>query len=133
MTEHVLGIKIVGVDRDLIRVSEDKKETWIVPFRLSAKPDQAWERKFYEVQQKDISVLKKKGRFVEDCIELEVAELDSLQNILDVLKAEVAQANALCEEDFQKKVKIKEELEALQKRQRDATEKFKEDSDTLNF
>ena len=58
---------------------------------------------------------------------------DDLQKILNALKVTVAQANILCEKDFQRKLRIRPELEDLQKQQRDATQKFKDDSDKLMF
>lgn len=126
-------IKIIGVDKEAIRVSSDKKDFWVIPFKLSLKPDQIWERKFYEVQQKDSNPLKRKVRVGESVIEVELSGTDDLQKVFDVVKIEVAQTNALCEQDYQKKVKIRHELEDLQKRDRDSTQKFKEDSDKLTF
>jgi len=126
-------IKIVGVDKDAIVVSVDKNDYWVVPFKLSSTPDQFWEKKFYEVQQKDTSTLKRKVRVSGDAISAEVASLDDLQKILDVIKVEVTQTNVLCEEDYQKKLKIRQQLEDLQKKQRDSTQKFKDASDKLVY
>ena len=126
-------IKIVGVDREEIKISSDKNECWIVPFKLSVNPEDAWQKKFYEVQQKDTNVMKRKARVVENCISVEVSGADDLQKVLDVLKIEVAETNVLCEEDYQKKMRVRQQLEALQKKQRDATQQFKEDSDNLVF
>jgi hypothetical protein len=126
-------IKVVGVDKEAIRVSSDKKDFWVVPFILSPKPDQSWERKFYEVQQKNTNLLKRKAHVVDNCISTEVASMDDLQKILDVIKIEVAETNVLCEADNQKKLKIRQELESLQQRQRDSTQKFKGDADKLIF
>ena len=126
-------IKIVGVEKDAIRVSPDKKDYWVVLFKLSLKPDQTWEKKFYEVQQKDTNAMKRKAQIVENAISVDVSSMDDLQKVLDIIKIEVAETNVLCEADYQKKVKIRQELEGLQQKQRDATQKFKEDSDKLKF
>lgn len=104
-----------------------------MPFKLSTKPDTAWQKKFYEVHQKDTNAMKRKAQVVEDTIHAEVSSLDDLQKVLDVVKIEVAETNALCEADYQKKLRIREELETLQQKQRDATQKFREDSDKLVF
>ena len=126
-------ITIVSVDREEIRISSEKNEYWVVPFKLSLTPDDSWQKKFYEVQQKDSSVMKRKARVVKDSMSVEVFGADDLQKVLDVLKIEVAETNVLCEEDYQKKMKVRQQLEALQKKQRDATMQFKEDSDKLTF
>jgi hypothetical protein len=133
MSSESLEIKIVGVDKETIKVSPDKKECWIVAFKLSSKPDQAWERNFYEVHQKNRNAMKRSAQVIENSISVEVSALDDLQKVLDVIKIEVAETNALGEADHQKKLKIHQELEDLQKRQRDSTQKFKEDSDNLAF
>lgn len=132
MSEGCQEIRIIGVDKETIRVSSEK-DYWVVPFKLSLKPDQSWERKFYEVQQKDANPMKRKVRFVENSIIVEVSGIDDLQKVLDVIKIEVTETNVLCEEDYQKKLKIRKELEALQKKQRNATQKFKDDADKLMF
>ena len=133
MSQDIQGIKIVGVDKEEIRISSDKKDFWIVPFTLSAKADQSWEKKFYDVQQRSTHALKRKAHVVGNCLSVEVASTDDLQKILDVVKIAVVETNVLCEEDNQKKIKIRQELEALQQRQRDATQKFKEDANKLTF
>ena len=126
-------IKIIAIDKEAIKVSSDKKDFWVIPFKLSGNPDQIWERKFYDVQQKDKSAMKRKVYVIKDTLGVEVSSTDDLQKILDVIKVEVAETNVLCEEDYQRKVKIRQELESLQQKQRDATQKFKEDSDKLVF
>lgn len=126
-------IKIIGVDRDGIKFSPDKNECWVVPFKLSLNPDEPWQKKFYEVQQKDTSPLKRKARVVEAVLNVEVSGADDLQKILDILKIAVAETNVLCEEDHQRKIKVRQQLEVLQQKQRDATLKFKEDADNLLF
>ena len=133
MGEESQEIKIVGIDKEAIRTASDKKEHWIVPFKLSSTPDQSWQEKFYEVQKRDLSPMKRKSQLLDNAIVVEVFGADDLQKILDALKIVVAQANVLCESDFQKKLKIRQDLEALHKEQRDATQKFKDDSDQLKF
>ena len=126
-------IRIISVNKEEIRMGSDKKECWVVPFKLSLIPDESWQRRFYEIQQKNTNVMKRKARVVENFLNVDVSGGDNLQKITDVLKIEVMETNALCEEDYQKKVDIRKELEALQKKQRDVTLQFKEDSDKLIF
>lgn len=126
-------IKIVGVDKEAIKVSPDKQDFWTIHFKLSCTPEQSWERKFSEVHQKDSNALKRKTQVIKDFIKVEVSEKDDLQKILDTIKLEIVQTNVLCEEDFQKKLKLRQELDALQQKQSNATQKFKDDSDKLNF
>ena len=126
-------IKIVGVDKEAIKTDSDKKEHWVVPFKLSLNPDQSWQDKYYEVQKKNTNAMKRKSQLVENTIIVEVSGADDLQKVLDALKIEVVEANVLCEKDYQKKMRIRQELEALQKEQKDATQKFKDDSDKLVF
>ena len=133
MSSENQEIKIVSVDKEAIRVSSDKKDYWVVPFKLSLKPDQSWQEKFYEVQQKDINVMKRRANVVENSINVDVSSMDDLQKVLHAIKIEVAETNILCEADYLKKMKIRQELEALQQKQRDSTQKFKEDSDNLVF
>lgn len=126
-------IRIVGIDKEAIKISSDKQSFWTIPFKLSAKVDQAWERKFYDVQQKDANAMKRKTQVGGDFIRVEVSEMDDLQKVLDAVKIEVVRTNALCEEDYQKKEKVRQDLETLQKKQTNATQKFKEASDKLQF
>jgi hypothetical protein len=126
-------INIVGVDKEEIKISPDKKEYWVVPFKLSLNPDESWQKKFHEVQRKDTNAMKRKARVDKNYMKVEVSGADDLQKVLDALKVQVMETNVLCEEDYQKKIKIRQELEALQKNQRDATLQFKEDSDKLIF
>ena len=44
---------------------------------------------------------------------VEVSGTDNPQKILDILKIEVFEANAQCENDYQKKIKLREEPEAM--------------------
>jgi hypothetical protein len=126
-------IKVVGVDKEAIRTASDKKDYWVVPFRLSFKPDQNWEKKFYEVHQKNAHVMKRKAQIAESLMQVEVNSTDNLQKVLDVIKAEILETNTLCSVDYQHKMKIRKDLEELQQKQRDSTQKFKEDSDNLSF
>ncbi|MFA5262038.1 MAG: hypothetical protein WC450_12515 [Candidatus Omnitrophota bacterium] len=133
MADENREIKIVRVDKDEIKISADKNEHWVVPFKLSLSPDESWQKKFYDVQQRDSDTMKRKARIVENTLSVEVFSADDLQKVLDVLKIEVVETNAQCEEDYQKKIKIRQQLEALQKKQRDATQQLKENSDKLVF
>ncbi|MDP8266395.1 MAG: hypothetical protein P9M07_05555 [Candidatus Aceula meridiana] len=126
-------IKIVGIDKDSIRISSDNKDYWVVSFKLATSPDQSWQKKFYEIQKKDSDIAKRKMWFIKDSICVEVSAVDDLQKVLDALKIEIAEVNVLCEQDHQKKIKIRQELATLQQVQRDATLKLKEDSDKLIF
>jgi len=133
MSDDCQEIKVVGVDKEAIEMSSGKQILWAIPFKLSLKPDQDWERKFYDVQQRDKNTMRRKMRIVGDFIKVEVSEMDDLQKILDVIRLEVAETNVLCEGDYQTKLKIRRELEALQQKQGDVTRKFKDDSDKLQF
>lgn len=133
MSNESREVKICGVNKDEIKMSPDKREYWVVPFRLSLSPDEPWQKKFYEVQQRDPNVMKRKARVSGDIMSVDVQAAEDLQKILDVLKIEVAETNVLCEEDYQTKLKIRRDLEALQKKQQDATLQLKEDSDKLKF
>ena len=126
-------IKIVGVDKAAIEMSPSKQDLWIIPFELSLKPDQDWERKFYEVQKSDTNVMKRAMQIKENYIRMEVSQKDDLHKVLDVLKAEVAKTNVLREGDYQKKMNIRQQLEELHHQQGDVTKKFKDDSDQLQF
>ena len=126
-------VKIISVDKAAIRTGVDKKNQWFVPFKLSLSPDRSWQEKFYEVQQKNTATAKRKSQLVKDLIIVEVSGDDDLQKILDMLKIEVLEANTLCEDDYQKKIKLREDLETLQREQKNATQKFKDDSDKLMF
>ena len=133
MSGETQEIKIVGVDKDKIVISSDKKEYWVVSFTLSSSPDASWQKKFYDVQQKDASSMKRKAQIVENSLNVDVPSSDDLQKVLDDLKIQVAKANVLCEEDYQTKMKVRQELEDLQQRRKDSTQKFKDDSDKLIF
>jgi len=133
MSNESPEIKIVGVQKETIKVSSDKEDFWVIPFKLSLIPDKVWEKKFFDVQQRDDDDMKRKTRIVNDSLEVEVFEDDDLQKILDVVKGEIAEANAQCEEDYQKKLKIRRDVEELRQRQTKATQKFKDETDKLTF
>ena len=125
-------LKVIGVDKEAIKMISGT-QTWVIPFKLSLKPDQDWEKKFYDVHQQGKNVMKRKMKFVGDFIIVEVSEVDDLQKILDAIRLEVTETNVLCEGEYQTKLKVRRELEALQQKQGDATNKFKDDSDKLQF
>ncbi len=77
--------------------------------------------------------MKRKAHLIEDTISVEVSGIDDLKTVFDFVKIEVVETNALFEEDHQRKKKIREELATLQQKQRDATQKFREDADKLVF
>ena len=110
-------IKIVNVNKEAIKTGPDKKDFWIIPFKLSQEPDQSWERIFSEIQKKDEDAMKRKAQVVGGCLEVEISETDDLQKVLDVLKVEVAEVNVQCEEDHQRKLKIRQELEEMRQRE----------------
>lgn len=126
-------IKIVNVNKEAIKTSPDKKDFWIVPFKLSQEPDQSWERIFSEAQKKDKDAMKRKTQVVGGCLEVEISETDDLQKVLDVLKGKVAEVNVQCEEDYQKKLRIRQELEEMRQREIKATQKLRDVSDKLEF
>lgn len=126
-------IRIVGVDKEAIKLSPDKKDCWTVHFKLSGSPDHSWEKKFYETHQRDKNIMKRKAYVEGDCIKIEIAETDDLQKILDAIKIIVLEANVLCGQDHQVRVKIRQELEVLRQRQADATRKLQEDIHKLKF
>ena len=125
-------LKVIGVDKEAIKMISGT-QTWVIPFKLSLKPDQDWEKKFYDVHQQGKNVMKRKMKFVGDFIIVEVSEVDDLQKILDAIRLEVTETNVLCEGEYQTKLKVHRELEALQLKQVDATKKFQDNSDKLKF
>jgi len=133
MSDQSEEIKIVGVDKETIKLGSGKNECWVVPFKLSSIPNQSWLKNFYEVQKKNINVQKRKLQIIKDSIIVEIFCSDDLQKVLDVLKIDIAETNVLCAQDYQKKLKIRQELEALQKVQQNITQKLKDDSDKLMF
>jgi hypothetical protein len=133
MSDERQEIKVVGVDKAAIEMSSGKESLWGIPFKLSSKPNQDWERKFYEVQKSDANVMKRRMEFKDDCIKVDVSEMDDLQKILDLVRVAVTKANVLYEGDYQKKMKIRQDLEELQHKQGDVTKKLRDDSDKLQF
>lgn len=133
MNKEDREIKITGVVKDEIAIDPNKADYWVVPFKLSSNPDEFWQKKFYEVYQRNTNAMKRRAHVNEDLLRLEVSSTDDLQKVLDVLKIEIAETNVLCEEDYQRKIEIRKKLDDLQKKQRDATIQFKEDSDNLIF
>ncbi|NLE65533.1 MAG: hypothetical protein GX606_06430 [Elusimicrobia bacterium] len=126
-------LTIVGVDKAGIVPGTGKQDAWFIPFKLSRKPDEVWEKKFAEAQGMDRDLMKRKAQIIEDVIRVEVLEADDIQRVLEVIKRQVAEANALCEKDYQKKMRVREELETLQARQDSVTQKIREAADRLNF
>ena len=133
MSEEERNIKIISVDKNAIKESPDHKEIWVLPFKLSRKPDESWERNFYDVYRKNPSEVKRKVNVAEDSILISIAATDDLQKVLDALKIDVVKTNTICEVNFQKKLQLQQELEALKKKQLEIMTKFKDDSDHLQF
>jgi len=126
-------IKIIGVEREAIKPSSDKKNFWVVPFTLSRRPDESWERKLREIQEEDDDEMKRQARVLGDSLEVQISENDDLQKIFDVIKKEVAEANKQCEEYHEKKLKIRRQLEEVRQKQANSMQKFKDDADKLEF
>ncbi|MDP2653754.1 MAG: hypothetical protein Q8Q08_06955 [Candidatus Omnitrophota bacterium] len=133
MSVEDLEIKIVGVDKARIRESETSGGIWIVPFKLSSKPDESWVRNFNELFRKNANIRKRKAHVIEDCIEVSVAGVDDTQQVLDVIKADVADTNSACREIFLKKIRMQEALKTLQQTQADTLQKIKDDVEKLKF
>ena len=83
MSDDCQEIKVVGIDKEAIEMRSGK-QIWGIPFKLSLKPDQDWQKKFYDVQQRDKNVMKRRIKIVGDFITVEVFEMDDLQKVLDV-------------------------------------------------
>jgi len=133
MSGEERSITIVGVDKDGIRESADNKGYWVIPFRLSAKPDDSWSRNFYEIHKKTAVDGKCKANVAGDTILVSTPDTGDLQKVLDAMKLEVLSTNEICETHFQKKLQIQQELDILRKNQADMIEKLKGDSDKLQF
>ncbi len=133
MGEETRDIRIIGVDKGAIKTGSGKVENWVIPFKLSLAPDETWQRNFYEVQKKSINIMKRKLQVTGDAMMVEIFGADDLQKVLDALKIEIVEVNAVCEKDYQKRMQLRQELAALQKKQMDATQKLKDDSDRLVF
>lgn len=133
MSKEERDIRITGVDKAGIKESGEYKGTWVLPFKLSAKPDESWARNFYDVHKKNSMETKKRADVVDDCIQVYIVATDDVQKILDAAKIDVMDTNAICEENFQKKIQIQVELDSLRKRQAETIAKIKDDSDKLQF
>lgn len=126
-------IKIVGVDKERIRESAVNKGGWILPFKLSAKPNESWERYFYDAHRKNTNPRKRDAKLINDYIEVQIAETDNQQQILDLLNVDVATSNSVYMEVYLKKIQIQDEMKALQLKQVGVLQRLKEDSDHLKF
>lgn len=147
MDGEVEEVKIIGVDKERIGFSTGKNVCWVVPLKLSVAPNESWRKKFGEVQLENDKVqqdndevqqendddMKRNAHVDGNFLKVEMADADDLQQVLDALKVDVEKVNVLCEEEYQQKVKIRQELEALQKKRREETQRLKDDSDKLTF
>ena len=133
MSSEEQVITIIGVDKERIRESAVVKGGWIIPFKLSAKPNESWERHFYETHRKNINPKKKDVKLIDDCIEVQFAETDNQQQALDMLKVDVENANTIYKDIYLKKIQIQDEMKALQVRQAGVMQKLKDDTDKLKF
>jgi len=132
MSDDCQEIKVVSIDKEAIKMSAGT-QIWVIPFKLSSKPDQDWEKKFFDVQRKDKEATKRNMKIVGDVITVEISEIDNLQKVLDVIRQEAAETNVLCETDYQTKLKVRRDLEVSLRKQADSTKRFKDDSDNLQF
>jgi hypothetical protein len=126
-------VKVVGVDRERIKESSLTKGIWIIPFKLSITPDESWARTFYETHRKNMDPKKKDVKLVGNCLEACFADSDDQQQMLDRLKQEVENTNAADQALTAQKLKIQEDMRAIQQRQIDMMKKVKDDSDGLKF
>lgn len=133
MSSEEFEIKIIAVDKDRIRESAVIKGGWVISFRLSAKPNESWERHFYEAHRKNTDPKKKDVKIVNDCVEVQFSESDNLQKALEMLKADVDSANSVYKDIHLKKIQIQEDLKALQLKQVGVLQKLKDESDALKF
>ncbi|MBP6343706.1 MAG: hypothetical protein KA403_07225 [Candidatus Omnitrophica bacterium] len=126
-------ISIIAVDKENIRESLVVKGGWVVPFKLSAKPNDSWERHFYEVHRKNTNPKKKAAKLVNDCIEVQVLETDVQQQALDMIKEDVENTNVAYKDVFLKKIQLQDDMKALQLRQQGVLQKLRDDSSNLKF
>jgi hypothetical protein len=126
-------IKVIGVDTSRIRENNTMPGTWIIPFKLSAKPDESWVRNFNDVFKKNAAADKRKARVVDDCIEVNFYAADDQQKALDVLKHDIADTNAACKEIYEQRMKMQEDLRTLQKTQANTLQKIKDDATRLKY
>jgi hypothetical protein len=129
-TEYA-AIKVVSVDKD--RVKENGTGKWVIPFKLSAAPDETWGRNFYEIHRKSTNPKKKEIKLVGDCLEVVFGEADSQQQTLDELKQEVELTNTAYQALILQKQKIQDDMRVLQQKQTNMMQKIKDDSDGLKF
>lgn len=133
MSSEEFEIKITAVEKDRIRESAVIKGGWVITFKLSAKPNESWERHFYEAHRKNTDPKKKDVKIVNDCVEVQFSENDNLQKALEMLKADVDAANLVYKDIHLKKIQIQEDLKALQLKQVGVLQKLKDESDALKF
>ena len=133
MSEETRDIRIIGVDKEAIKTGSGKVEHWVISFKLSLAPDENWQKNFYEVQKKNADIMKRKLQVTGDAMMVDIFGSDDLQKVLDVLKIEIVEVNAVCEKDYQKRMQLRQELAVLQQKQMDATQKLKDDADRLVF
>jgi hypothetical protein len=131
MEEQV--IKIVGLDKENIRESQVVKGGWVLPFKLSVKPNDSWERYYYEVHRKSTNPKKKEVKLVNGCLEVQFSEADKQQQILDTLIEEVAATNDAYKDIYLKKIQMQEDMKAMQLRQSAMLQKIKDDAEGLQF
>src|SRR3989338_2315837 len=110
MGEETRDIRIIGVDKEAIKIGSGKLENWVIPFKLSLAPDEHWQRNFHEVQKKNADIMKRKLQVTGDAMMVEIFGADDLQKVLDVLKIEIVAVNAVCEKDYQKRMQLRQQL-----------------------
>ena len=131
MEEQV--IKIISVDKEHIRESPVVKGGWIIPFKLSAKPNESWERHFYEVHRKSVNPKKKDVKIVDDSLEVQFGEADNQQLALDMLNEDINNANTAYKDIYLKKIQVQDEMKALQLKQVGVLKKLQDESEGLKF
>jgi len=130
VTEHG-NIKVLSVDKERVRESGTGK--WVIPFKLSAVPEESWAKNFYEIHRKNVNPKKKEIKLIGDCLEVVFGDTDNQQQTLDELKQEIAQTNTAYQALMTQKLKVQEDMRLLQKRQTEMMQKIKDDSDGLKF
>lgn len=126
-------IRVIAVDKEHIRESPTIKGGWIIPFKLSAKPNESWERHFYEVHRKNVNPKKKAAKIINDTMELQFSETDKQQLALDLLNEDINNTNIIYKEVYLKKIQLQDDMKALQIKQQEMLEKLKNDSNDLKF
>jgi|SRR3989338_229694 len=130
---YELEIRVIGVDQGRIREHGTLESTWIVPYRLSSKPDESWVRNFNEIFKKNVNIEKKKAHVVGDFIEVNLSSSDDQQKVLDLLKQDIKDTNAACQAIYEHKMKMQDDLKALQKTHANIIQKIKDDAENLKF